>query len=251
MTDYYDIGLLEKDQDDTSEEPRMDQQIREDFASLYSIVVALENLEKVFTKDAISPDTFESTSNVLLQQWDSCLKDETVSSLFVSLEDFLSKYQLQCPRAMKRIQEHSEIAPTNKTPSNTPNHLSNTREQVAASTESPSDREPTIASAPLTTPAVSTAKSIAELVQNFITTLDAIRLNFVAKDQLHPLLSELVICMDDLTEMLNKQVSGRSKLVQWLIFINHMEPTDQLNEEQKDELLHNLEETYSECYGLL
>ncbi|WBW73872.1 ESCRT I complex subunit Vps28 [Schizosaccharomyces osmophilus] len=251
MTDYYDIGLLEENQEDTPNVECVGQQIREDFASLYSIIITLENLEIVFTKDAITPDAFESASNLLLQQWDSCLKDEDLLKRFGPLEDFFSKYQLQCPRAMKRIQEHSENATTTKVSSTLPNHLSETRDSKVDSNEFLHDRETAIISAPSTTPPVSTAKSIAELVQNFITTLDAIRLNFVAKDQLHPLLSELVICMDDLTELLNKQVSGRSKLVQWLIFINHMESTDQLNEEQKEELLQNLEETYSECYGLL
>ncbi|EPX72856.1 ESCRT I complex subunit Vps28 [Schizosaccharomyces octosporus yFS286] len=251
MADYYDIGLLDDNQNDTSKIDYVDQPIREDLASLYSIIITLENLEIVFTKDAITPDAFESTSKLLLQQWDSCLKDETLLKHFGSLEEFSSKYQLQCPRAMKRIKEHSQNNPTVEGSSKVPNDLSESRESKLHSNESFHNRNTTIISAPTTTPPASTAKSIAELVQNFITTMDAIRLNFVFKDQLHPLLSELIICMDDLSELLNKPVSGRSKLVQWLVSINHMEPADQLDEEQKEELLQNLEETYSECYGLL
>ncbi|CAB11236.1 hypothetical protein POMI540_3456 [Schizosaccharomyces pombe] len=248
MTEYYDLNLLEKETSEENNFHTKNQQVREDLSILYSILVALEQLEKAFTKDAVSTSDFNSTCELLIQQWESCFSDERVTQAFGSFEDFCSKYRLQCPRAIKRIQEgiSDERSQSNSTFSNA---ISTTAEpSIAMNDTTPQTVNPTKAPS---NPSASIAKSIAGLVQNFITTLDAIRLNFIAKDQLHPLLSELIVSMDDLTESLKIQVSCRNKLVQWLIKINNMNITDQLNDVEKRELLYDLEQAYAECYSLL
>jgi ESCRT-I complex subunit VPS28 len=67
-------------------------------------------------------------------------------------------------------------------------------------------------------------------IQAFITFLDALKLNFRAKDQLHPLLQELVTGYARFPS--SKEWEGRSKLVGWLITLNGMKASEELGGEQ-------------------
>ena len=57
------------------------------------------------------------------------------------------------------------------------------------------------------------AKHVAETVQHFITLMDLLRLNMVAVDQLHPLLTDLIGSLD----LVFAKFDGREKLTEWYV----------------------------------
>ena len=74
---------------------------------------------------------------------------------------------------------------------------------------------------------------ILEATQDFITFLDALKLQLLAKDQLHPLLSDVIQSVNKVTD---RDFEGRGKIVQWLISLNQMKASEQLSEDQAREL---------------
>src|SRR6516225_3616535 len=74
---------------------------------------------------------------------------------------------------------------------------------------------------------------ILEATQDFITFLDAVRLGLLAKDQLHPLLTDVIQSVNKVTD---RDFENRGKIVQWLITLNQMKATEVLSEPQVREL---------------
>lgn len=74
---------------------------------------------------------------------------------------------------------------------------------------------------------------ILEATQDFITFLDAVKLGLLAKDQLHPLLRDVIQSVNKVT---NKDFEGRGKIVQWLITLNQMKATEEVSEDHAREL---------------
>ena len=82
---------------------------------------------------------------------------------------------------------------------------------------------------------------ILEATQDFITFLDALKLGLLAKDQLHPLLSDVIQSINKVTE---GDFEGRAKIVQWLIKLNGMKATEELGEDQARELELDMNHAY-------
>ena len=74
---------------------------------------------------------------------------------------------------------------------------------------------------------------ILEATQDFITFLDALKLGLLAKDQLHPLLSDVI---QSVNKVIDRDFDGRGKIVQWLITLNQMKATEEVTEDQAREL---------------
>lgn len=74
---------------------------------------------------------------------------------------------------------------------------------------------------------------ILEATQDFITFLDALRLGLLAKDQLHPLLTDVIQSVNKVTD---RDFESRGKIVAWLITLNQMKATEELSEDQAREL---------------
>src|SRR6266536_376393 len=77
--------------------------------------------------------------------------------------------------------------------------------------------------------------------ENFITFLDALKLNMVSKDALHPLLSEVIQSVNKVTD---QDFENRGKIIQWLIALNQMRATEELSEDQARELAFGIEQAY-------
>lgn len=77
--------------------------------------------------------------------------------------------------------------------------------------------------------------------ENFITFLDALKLNMVSKDALHPLLSEVIQSVNKVTDT---DFEDRGKIIQWLIALNQMRATEELSEDQARELSFDIEQAY-------
>lgn len=82
---------------------------------------------------------------------------------------------------------------------------------------------------------------ILEATQDFITFLDALKLGLLAKDQLHPLLSDVIQSVNKVTD---RDFEGRGKIVQWLIALNQMKATEEVSEEQSRELELDMNSAY-------
>lgn len=82
---------------------------------------------------------------------------------------------------------------------------------------------------------------ILEATQEFITFLDAVKLGLLSKDQLHPLLSDVIQSVNKVTDA---DFENRGKIVQWLITLNQMKATDELSEQQARELELDIQQAY-------
>ncbi|KAJ4329178.1 Vacuolar protein-sorting-associated protein 28 [Fusarium piperis] len=194
---------------------RAERDLQESLAELFSIIVTLDELEKAFLKDAIPEAEYTEICERSLRQYKALLADETIANEFQDLEEFKARWDLEAPRATERIRVGM--------PSTT----------IDASS-----------SAPAPAPAAANNTSgvlILEATQEFITFLDAVKLGLLSKDQLHPLLSDVIQSVNRVTD---KDFENRGKIVQWLITLNQMKATDELSEHQARELELDIQQAY-------
>jgi ESCRT-I complex subunit VPS28 len=93
-----------------------------------------------------------------------------------------------------------------------------------------------------------TGQQILLATENFITFLDALKLNMLSKDSLHPLLSEVIQSVNQVT---NIDFENRGKIVSWLIRLNGMRATEELSEAEARELSFDIEGAYAGFKGTL
>lgn len=129
----------------------------------------------------------------------------------------LTQSQLEAPRATERLRVGL--------PSTT----------ITAGSAAPTSTPPT--SGPSNTSGV----LILEATQEFITFLDAVKLGMLSKDQLHPLLSDVIQSVNKVTD---KDFDNRGKIVQWLITLNQMKATEELSPAQARELELDIQQAY-------
>lgn len=77
--------------------------------------------------------------------------------------------------------------------------------------------------------------------ENFITLFDAIRMNMLSKDTLHPILVEIIQAVNKVTD---RDFDNKGKIVQWLITLNQMRAAEELSPEQARELQFDLNAAY-------
>ncbi|PSS04756.1 Vacuolar protein sorting-associated protein [Actinidia chinensis var. chinensis] len=75
------------------------------------------------------------------------------------------------------------------------------------------------------------AAIVAECVQNFIMAMDSLKLNMIAVDQVHPMLSDLSSSPNELT-ILPPDFEGKTKMKEWIARMSKMEAADELTEQQ-------------------
>jgi len=92
------------------------------------------------------------------------------------------------------------------------------------------------------------AKAVAECTQAFITFMDALSLEYKAKDQLHPLLSDV---MASLNKVSSGDFEGRGTLVHWLIKLNSMKATEEMDPEDARQMAFDVENAYNAFYNNL
>jgi ESCRT-I complex subunit VPS28 len=97
------------------------------------------------------------------------------------------------------------------------------------------------APAPPTSTSNKSGALILEATQDFITFLDALRLGLLAKDQLHPLLTDVIQSVNKVTD---REFENRGKIIQWLITLNQMKATEELSEQQARELELDINSAY-------
>ncbi|KAH7156487.1 vacuolar protein sorting-associated [Dactylonectria macrodidyma] len=196
-------------------ETRAERDLQDSLGELFSIIITLDELEKAFLKDSIPEAEYTEICERSLRQYKALLADETIAKEFEGLEEFKAKWDLDAPRATERL-------------------------RVGL----PSTTITAASSAPLPAPSAANNTSgvlILEATQEFITFLDAVKLGLLSKDQLHPLLSDVIQSVNRVTD---KDFENRGKIVQWLITLNQMKATEELSEQQARELELDIQQAY-------
>ena len=85
------------------------------------------------------------------------------------------------------------------------------------------------------------ATHIVSASEHFITLFDAIRMNMLSKDTLHPILVETIQAVNKVTD---RDFENKGKIVQWLITLNQMRAAEELSPEQARELHFDLNAAY-------
>lgn len=235
-----------------------DKDVLNSLAEVYSIVTVLETIEKAFIKDYITDkEKYTSTSLRLINQYQIILKgfkedDEKLQTCQKFIPDFTmdgfltcfsKQFNLNCPLALKRLSSGIPVTIELMGSSNENDIPSGVMLARDSNTSTPM------------TPGSSgnnhNTRLIAESTGNFITCMDALKLNYNTKDQLHPLLSELVINLNELTEENSKyDFAGKSKLVNWLIKLNNLQDQE-LSAAEIEEFLTDLNVAYKNFYMTL
>jgi ESCRT-I complex subunit VPS28 len=208
-----------------------ERELYESLGEIFSIIVTLDLVEKAYLRDTISQSDYTPTCLRLIAQYNTILKNEEVAKEFDNLDAFKHKYGMSHTHASQRLRIGVPA----------------TVEQAVDTATAKSAASP----APMASNGASSsvsAKAVAEATGNFITTMDGLRLNFKAKDQLHPLLSEL---MTSLNKVTTSDFEGRGKIVQWLIKLNGMKVNEELSEEDSRQLLFDLDGAYKAFYKTL
>ncbi|CAK9194280.1 unnamed protein product [Sphagnum troendelagicum] len=188
---------------------KKEREMYDNFADLFAIVKTMEKLEKAYVRDVISAKEYESACTKLIAQFrtlKTALKD-TVPDV----ERFMETYKMDCPAALNRLL-------VSGVPANV--------EHKTASSDS------------------GTAAAVAECVQHYITAMDNLKLNMLAVDQVHPLLSDLVLSLGRVPQ-LPVDFEGKVKGREWIARLNKMGASDELNEIQARQLLFDLETSYN------
>jgi len=79
--------------------------------------------------------------------------------------------------------------------------------------------------------------------------MDALRLNLRTKEELHPLLRDLVTSCSKFKG--HKDSGSRSRMISWLITLNGMQISERLNDEHLHQLLFDIEHAYNEFFQSL
>ncbi len=92
------------------------------------------------------------------------------------------------------------------------------------------------------------SRLIVDATENFITFLDALKLNMSSKETLHPLLSDVIQSVNKVTD---QDFDHRGKIIQWLITLNQMRTTEELSDAQIRDLTFDMEQAYAGFKGTI
>lgn len=225
--------------------------VYDSLCEIYSIVSVLELVEKSFVKDYLTDkEKYTATVMRLINQYNILLQTisgsasnegalrEILPKLNTDRSNFLAVFQTQ-------FRLHASLAADRLTTG-----IPATIEQLPAVQQSPDQNQNRSSGA--------NARLVAEATNSFITTMDALKLGYSSKLQLHPLLSALVISLNqlgtssgELEELKNIEFSGKSKLVTWLIKLNNLGDSQQLTAEEREDFLSDLDQAYRGFYNSL
>lgn len=193
-----------------------------ELADLFAIIKATECLEAAYTRDAVSSSTYTEACTRLLSHFKSTEAALVSAGSIVSAESFISDFQVDCPRAYDRLLRAGVPATT----------LHGGGGAVAGGGQSES-------------------MVVAEIVQAFITAIDALALESYAIDTVQPLLADL---MSALTRSSGESGGGGIglpadfealvKLRLWLARLAKMRAYEELSAEEARQLKFDLEASY-------
>ncbi|KAI9582394.1 vacuolar protein sorting-associated protein 28 homolog [Glossina fuscipes] len=183
----------------------------DNMADLYAIINTLQQLEKAYIRDCITPQEYTAACSKYLVQYKVAFK-QVQGDDYPTVDTFVKKFRLDCPAALERIRE---------------------------------DRPITIKD-----DKGNTSKCIAEIVSLFITIMDKLRLKMNTMDALQMDVKDLTDNMNRLS-LIPKDFEARVKVESWLSTLNEMQASDELSEAQVRQFLFDLESAYADFTKLL
>ncbi|KAF5828560.1 subunit of the ESCRT-I complex [Dunaliella salina] len=202
-----------------SQGDRKEMEVVESKADLFAILKATEKLERAYVRDAVAPEMYEKACEKLILQfkvlWGS------LRHAVPDVEQFMNEHNMQCPLAASRLIHVGMPA--------TIEHTSKQRSSAASAPE---------------------AAAVAEAVQHFITTMDALKLNMVAIDQICPLLMDLMTSMDRI-QSLPPNYGPREKIKEWYSKLYQKPANYELREAESRQMLYDLESSYNTFFTAL
>ena len=94
------------------------------------------------------------------------------------------------------------------------------------------------------------AVSVAESVHHFIGAMDTLKLNMAAKDQVSPILFDLIQSLYKVPQ-LPAYFTGRALLQRWFDQLEQMRASDRLHEDEVRQLLFDIESAYNTFMQLI
>ncbi|XP_072957037.1 vacuolar protein sorting-associated protein 28 homolog 1-like [Typha angustifolia] len=201
---------------------KREHEMLDSLADLYAIIKTTEKLEKAYVRDLVSSSEYETECLKLITQFKTL--SSSLRDVVPSVERFADAYKMECPAALNRLLVSGVPA---------------TVEHRAAS------------SASAGAAAATSAAAIAQCVQHFITAMDAVKLNMLAVDQVHPLLSDLSASFAKLGGILPPDFEGKVKVREWLTRLAKMGAADELTEQQARQLHFDLDSSYNSFMAAL
>jgi len=183
----------------------------EDMADLYSIIKATQHLEKAYVRDAIKPDDYTLACQRLIAQFKTTEAALRSDPSFKGTELFMKEYKMDCPLAHERLCVAGVPA--------TVLHAHNDTNKDAS-------------------------VIVAEATQWFITAIDVLNLNQRAVDDIQPVISDLVKVLNK-SEMICPNFD-KTRLQDWLIKLNSMRASQELDDDEARQLTLDLESSYAD-----
>ena len=174
-------------------------------ANLFAIIVATEHLERAYARDAVSQKDYYNECKKLISQYRVARRALDKN---MTTECFMNLYQMDCPLAQERLDK------------GVPESGRGDRDDGHAVT-------------------------VAETVQQFITAMDAVKLDQRAVDDLQPLLSDLLDVLTRLPDTPNDFEPNR-KVQKWLQKLNNMRAVDEIDDSDSRQLYLDLDSAYGE-----
>lgn len=218
---------------------RAERDLQDSLGELFSIIVTLDELEKAFLKDAIPEAEYTDICERSLRQYKALLADETIANEFKDLEEFKAKWDVSYIALINSTMKLLKLTSISAQKLDVPRATERLRVGMPSTTVNASSAAP--APAPAAAANNTSGVLILEATQEFITFLDAVKLGLLSKDQLHPLLSDVIQSVNRVTD---KDFDDRGKIVQWLITLNQMKASDELSEQQARELDLDIQQAY-------
>ncbi|QLL32595.1 hypothetical protein HG536_0D01170 [Torulaspora globosa] len=214
-----------------------EKELVETLSEIYSIIITIDQVERLYIKDVIGDEQqYTNLINKLLVRYKTLIanneNDPEFKRMFgSSIHEFTDKYNIIASNGVIRLEKG--IPMTTEHNDGTSGNGSNYN-----------------------------AKNVAEATGNFITIMDALKLNYRTKDQLHPLLAELLLSINRVGPAQGPAASGddeaaagfekdKKKLVEWIVKINRMKIDQELDDQEAKELLFDLDVAYKNFYSLL
>ncbi|CAR28664.1 hypothetical protein ZYGR_0U00220 [Zygosaccharomyces rouxii] len=239
-------------------------EVAETLAEVYSIVICVDQVEKMYLKDVIPDESeYNRVTARLLQQYRAIMANNDQDHDFQmafggSLQEFCKRYGVIASNGVLRLEkgiplttEHAAAAGASKSSTSTAS-ATNAAGAADGSITKDVDRNLQSNSANNGNGAKTTgenlARGIAEATGNFITVMDAVKLGYRTRDQLHPLLAELLLSTNRVARLESR---SRGRLVEWLVHVNRLRGQESIDEKAARELLGDLDTAYREFYSAL
>lgn len=195
---------------------RAERQYFDNLADVYALVIALEHLETAYIRDSIPVADYEAQCGKVIAQLKAA--QDKVRENYPSLEKFLADFRMNCPAAAKRL----KIG----VPANI---------EYGGAVKGKDDKA---------------GVYVAQAVQHFITTLDAIKLEMTATDELVPHLKELMDSLNKIPSIPPNHIS-KEMAKKWLLVLGEKRASDKLDAEQARQFAFDVENAYNEFHTFL